>query len=87
MECTFFGDYKQRFESFNLRCAQQEFLQELSECTTLQMLPISSCRRTIGSASKSECCRHGTMALITRYRWKRISNFGCVTFNFFLPGV
>ena len=63
MEYTFFRDYKQRFESFNLRRAQREFLQELSECTTLQMLPISSCRRTIGSASKSECCRHWAIAL------------------------
>ena len=68
MEYTFFGDYKQRFESFNLRCAQQEFLQELSECTTLQMLPISSCRRTIGSASKSECCRHWAIALKDTYK-------------------
>ena len=76
-----FGHYKQRFESFNIRRAQQEFSQELPESTTLQMLPISSCGRTIGSASKSECCRHGTIALIIRYCWKRISNLGCVTLN------
>ena len=76
-----FGDYKQRFESRHLRRAQQEFSQELSEGTTLQMLPISSCGRTIGSASKSECCRRGTIALIKRYCWKRISNLGCVTLH------
>ena len=46
-----FGDYKQRFESLHLRRVQQEFSQELSEGTTLQMLPISSCRRTTGSTS------------------------------------
>ena len=61
-----FGDYKQRFESLHLRRAQQEFSQELSEGTTLHMLPMSSCRGTIGCASKSECCRHGTIALIKR---------------------
>ena len=76
-----FRGYKQRFESLHLWRAQQEFSQELPESATLQMLPISSCGRTIGSASKSECCRHWTIALIKRYCWKRISNLGCVTLN------
>ena len=77
-----FGDYKQRFESLHLWRAQQELLQELSECTTLQMLPISSCRRTIGSTSKSECCRHGTIALIKSTQIETNWQLGCVTFNF-----
>ena len=63
-----FGCYKQRFESLHLRRVQQEFSQELSEGTTLQMLPFSSCRRTIGSASKSECCRHWATALKDTYK-------------------
>ena len=78
-----FGGSKQRFESLHLRRAQQEFWHELSECTTLLMLPFSGCRRTIGSASKSECCSHWAIALIKRYCWKRISNLSYVTFSFF----
>ena len=69
-----FGGYKQRFESLHLRRAQQEFSQELSECTTLQMLPFSSCRRAIGSVSESKCCRHGTITLIKRYTdWNEVA--------------
>ena len=76
-----FGHYKQHFESFNLRRAEEEFSQELPEGTALQIPPISSCRRIIGCTSKSECCRHGTIALIERYCWKRIGNLGCFTLN------
>ena len=71
---TFLGAISSALNPFHLRRAQQEFS---------QMLAFSSCRRTIGSASKRECCRHWAIALIKIYCWKRISNFSCVTFNFF----
>ena len=49
-----FGHFKQCGESFNLRRDEQEFPYELFEGATLYLLPISSCRRTVGSMRTSE---------------------------------
>lgn len=50
-------------ESFSLRRGEQEFSCELFEVAALHVLPISSCRGTVGLVWKGGCYGHGTTAI------------------------
>ena len=50
-------------ESFSLRRGEQEFSCGLFEVAALQVLPISSCRGTVGLVWKGCCYGHGTTAI------------------------